>query len=151
MTNKWFFSLALFFSGALILNAQQAESAAPSHATASDQEIIKATEALTAKYQLNADQAKQMYAIQQRKQRNMGEIAPLQSANPAQYRMKLHNVQQGTLASIRRILQTKEQVLLYNSTQAEIRVLRNKKQKELTAQKASQEDIDTALLGIYAE
>lgn len=151
MTNKRLFSLALLFLGILPLNAQQIESVVPLPEAPLDQEIRKATEALTAKYQLNADQSKQMYVIQRRKQKNMAEIAPLQNTNPAQYRMKLYNVQQGTLASIRRILQTKEQVLLYNSTQAEIRMLRNKKQKELTAKKVSQEEIDTALLNIYAE
>ena len=119
----------------------------------------KAAEALAAKGAksaslkdvLTADQAKQMYIIQARKVNNLAQIAPLQDADPARFRMKAKNVQTGTLASIRRILQTKEQVDIYHKTQAEIRILQNKKQKDLAAKKASKEEIETALLAIYAE
>ena len=116
-----------------------------------DQEIRKATEALTAKYALNADQAKQMYTIQLRKAKNMAEIANFESADPALYRAKAQNVQKGTLASIRRILNTKAQVDLYQKTQAELRIQRSKKQKELSTKNASKAELETALLAIYAE
>jgi len=116
-----------------------------------DQEIRRATEALTAKYKLNADQAKQMYTIQLRKAKNVAQIAAFQNSDPALYRAKMQNVQKGTLASIRRILNTKAQVDLYQKTQADLRVLRSKKQKELATKKASKETVEIALLAIYAE
>ncbi len=116
-----------------------------------DADVRKATEALVTKYSLNADQAKQMYQIQQRKNRNIADIAPFQTSDMALYQTKYLNVQNGTLASIRRILNTKEQVVLYQKTQSDIRRLRNAKRKEMTAQKASKEAIDSAVLAIYAE
>lgn len=137
--------LFVFTLVAVLANAQN--QAAP----ANDQEIRQVTSTLTEKYKLNADQAKQMYTIQVRKQKNLASIAALQSSNPALYRVKLQNVQSGTLASIRRILNTKEQVMLYSQTQGEVRTQRNKKQKEMQVAKASKDAIDTALLAIYAE
>ena len=92
-----------------------------------------------------------MYTIQVRKQKNLNAIAALQSSDPALYRVKLQNVQTGTLAGIRRVLNTKEQVMIYRKTQTDLRTQRNKKQKEMQAAHASKEDIDMALLGIYAE
>lgn len=150
MKNLIFF-LVLLLNGVTSLNAQRVETTAPTPTTGSDLEIRKATEALTAKYGLNADQAKQAYITLLRKEKNLAQIATLQTSDPALYRAKAQNVQKGTLASIRRILQSKEQVEIYQKTQAELRVLRNKKQKELVAKKASKAEIETALLAIYAE
>lgn len=150
MKKSLFFLLLLLQCG-IVLNAQKIESAAPAPTTTNDQEIRKATEALTAKYKLNADQAKQMYTIQVRKSKNMAQIAAFQTSDPALYRAKVQNVQKGTLANIQRILNTKAQVDIYRKTQADIRVLRNKIQKELSTKKASKEEIETALLAIYTE
>lgn len=147
---KSLFSLLLLLQCCIVLNAQKIESSAPAPTT-NDQEIRKTTEALTAKYSLNADQAKQMYTIQVRKSKNMAQIAAFQNSDPALYRAKVQNIQKGTLVSIRRILNTKTQVDLYQKTQADLRVLRNKKQKELAAKKASKEELETALLAIYTE
>jgi len=144
---KLFFFLVLLLQTASAINAQTFVS----NTVSSDQEIRRATEALTAKYKLNADQAKQMYTIQLRKAKNMAQIAAFQNSDPALYRAKMQNVQKGTLASIRRILNTKAQVDLYQKTQADLRVLRTKKQKELSTKKASKEAVEIALLAIYAE
>jgi hypothetical protein len=148
--NKLLFPLLLLVLGGPLLNAQKTETTAAPTAT-NDQEIRKATEALTEKYQLNADQAKQMYTIQARKAKNLTQIESLKSSDPALYRAKVQNVQKGTLANIQRILNTKDQVDMYKKTQSEIRVLRNKKQKELVGKSASKEAIENALLDIYAE
>ncbi len=142
-----FFFLVLFFQCASAMNAQTSVSSTITN----DQEIRRATEGLTAKYKLNADQAKQMYTIQLRKAKNVAQIAAFQNSDPALYRAKMQNVQKGTLASIRRILNTKAQVDLYQKTQADLRVLRSKKQKELATKKASKETVEIALLAIYAE
>ncbi len=144
---KLLFLFVLLLQFGAAINAQ---TSAPAPVT-NDQEMRKATEALTEKYALNADQAKQMYTILVRKSKNTAEIAGFQNSDPALYRAKMQNVQKGTLASIRRVLNTKEQVDLYQKTQADLRVLRNKKQKELANNKASKEEVETALLAIYAE
>lgn len=141
MIYRLFISLAaILFSTAL--GAQTATN---------DADIRSATEALTVKYSLNADQAKQMYQVQQRKSRNMAEIAPLQNSNPDLYLAKLGNVQQGTTVNIRRILNNKDQVAIFQKTQAELRGQRNAKRKELSAQKASKQVIEAAVLAIYSE
>lgn len=147
---KLIFSFFLLLSGSIALNAQKAASATPTP-SASDLEARKTTEALTAKYGLSADQAKQMYTIQVRKQKNMAQILSVKDTDPALYLAKAQNVQKSTLVNIRRILQSKEQVDIYQKTQSEIRGLRALKQKEMAAQKASRSAIETTLLGIYAE
>ncbi|MFN5366273.1 MAG: hypothetical protein ACK5CH_12735 [Bacteroidota bacterium] len=118
---------------------------------ADDASIRKVTEQLTEKYNLSADQAKQVYQIQQRKNRNLTEIAVLQQSNQAQYQAKVRNIQEGTLANIRRVLSSKEQVDVFQQTQAEVRGLRSAKRKEMTAQGASKEAVEAAVLAIYAE
>jgi hypothetical protein len=113
--------------------------------------VRQATNALVSKYKLNADQAKQMYTIQVRKERNMNEIAGLKNSDPALYSAKLQSVRKGTSASIRRILNTKEQVELYQKTQSELRVKRAEARKNMMAKNATQAEIEAALLDIYAE
>ena len=144
---KLFFFLVLSLQCTSAINAQTFVSSTVTN----DQEIRRATEALTTKYKLNADQAKQMYTIQLRKAKNIAQIAAFQNSDPALYRAKMQNVQKGTLSSIRRILNTKAQVDLYQKTQAEVRLLRTKKQKELATKKASKDASEMALLAIYAE
>lgn len=128
-----------------------AQSAAPAPSTAQETAAREATDRLVAKYQLDADQAKQMYTIQLRKQRNTAEIAPLQASNPALYRAKVQSLHKGTLGSIRRILHTKSQVDLYQQTQVTVRIQQSDKRKELMLQNKSKDEIETALLDIYAE
>ena len=118
---------------------------------ADDTAMRKVTELLTEKYNLSADQAKQVYQIQQRKNRNLTEITALQQSNQAQYQAKVRNIQEGTLANIRRVLSSKEQVDVFQQTQAEVRGLRSAKRKEMTAQGASKEAVEAAVLAIYAE
>lgn len=146
----------LFLLGISSLNAQDAPAKSstatvPVSSNLNDQEIRNATANLTEKYSLNADQAKQLYRILVRKEKNLAEIEGLQHSDPSLYRKKVQNVQQSTLSNLRRILNTKEQVELYQKTQAEIRAQRNQKQKELVAKRASKEEIENALLAIYAE
>ncbi len=147
MNNALFSLLFLLFSFAG--NAQQTPVTTPT--PVDDSSIRKTTEILTEKYTLSADQAKQMYKIQARKAQNLAEIAELQNSDPALYTAKVQNVQKSTLANIRRILQSKEQVEIYQKTQSEQRYLRNQKQKTMVAQKATKAAIDAALLAIYAE
>ena len=129
--------------------AQNTSSAAPR--TSDETTAREATDRLAAKYKLDADQAKQMYTIQMRKLRNTAEIAPLQSSDAALYRTKVQNLQKGTLASIRRILHTKEQVDLYQKTQISVRTQQSDKRKEMMLNGAGKEAIEAALLDIYSE
>ena len=128
-----------------------AQSTATHTASTTDADSRKATETLVSKYQLNADQAKQAYQIQQRKSQNMADIAALQASDVALYQAKWHNVQKGTWTSLRRILNTEGQVATYQKTKADLRVLRNAMRKEMTLQKASKETIEYTVLAIYAE
>jgi hypothetical protein len=152
---KGLFSLLLILSGALYAQAQKIEAAPAAPAAAAtgvnDSEVRKATDALVTKYSLTADQAKQMYTVQLRKAKNLAQIESLKSTDPALYYAKVQNVQKSTLSGIRRILNSKEQVAIYQKTQSEIRVARSKMQKELTVKKASQQEINAAMTSIYAE
>ena len=149
---KQLFALALFFITVVAATAQNAEAKAPAPNTAAnDAAAREVTDLLVAKYTLNADQAKEMYTVQQRKLRNLGEIAPLQTSNRSLYLTKLENLQKGTLSSIRRLLRTQEQVDLYNKTQTDVPTQRSEKRKELSTKNQSKEDVQAALLEIYAE
>ena len=151
---KQLLALALFLiMASATASAQKVEAKPPSDNTTSpaDAAAREATDKLVAKYTLNADQAKEMYTVQQRKQRNLGQLEPLKTSDRSLYLAKLESLQKGTLASIRRILRTKEQVELYQKTQAEVRTQRAVKRKELTGKNTSKEDMQAALLEIYAE
>ncbi len=128
-----------------------AQSAATPVDPAQETAAREATERLVAKYQLDADQAKQMYTIQLRKLRNTAEIAPIKANDPALYRAKVQSLHKGTLASIRRVLHTKAQVDLYLQTQISVRNQQSEKRKELMLQQKSKEEIEAAVMEIYSE
>jgi transposase-like protein len=109
------------------------------------------TEKITVKYTLNAEQAKKIYEIQARKQRNMEQIATLQSENPKLYLAKIESIQNGTLASIKRTLKTKEQMDIFNKTMAETRNKKAEKRKELMKSSANKDAIEAAMVEIYFE
>jgi len=135
--------------------AQSPEASAPAlPVTAADTIRLLArehTERLREKYALDAGQVNKMYLIQERKQRNLAEIEPFKTANPTLYRSKLNSIQQGTKASIRRMLNTAAQQQIYQQTKVEQRRQRSAKQQELTAQGAAKETIEAAVLAIYIE
>lgn len=141
----------LFFVATIAFQASAQHASSFTPTSAQETAAREATELLTAKYHLDADQAKQMYTIQMRKQRNTAEISPLKTENPAQYRAKVQSLHKGTLASIRRVMHTKEQVELYQNTQISVRTQQSDKRKEMMVQQASKEEIETALLDIYSE
>jgi hypothetical protein len=144
---KHIFVLFLALMGGMF--SAMAQSAAPP--TAASDLARETTDKLVAKYTLNADQAKQMYTIQVRKLRNLNQIAPLKTFDPALYRAKVQSTQKGTLNSIRRILKNKEQVALFDATQRDVRNNRAMKQKEMMTQKADKAAIEAALLELHQE
>jgi hypothetical protein len=117
-----------------------------------DETLARATtEQLTAKYGLNADQAKTVYTIQVRKLKNLAAIETYKTSNPTLYQTKLVNVQQGTLNSLRRSLKSKEQLAIFQKTQSDVRRKKADKRKELAPQKLSKAALDAELNQIYAE
>lgn len=151
MKNILLFSVFLFLLGHNS-SAQQAAVAVPTEvADATKAAAQAATDQLAAKYSLSADQAKKMYAVQLRKLGNIAEVAPLRQTDPAKFLAKSNAIQTGTLGSIQRILNSKEQLAIFQRTQSEVRVLKAAKRKELLTQKVATLEIDTALLDIYQE
>jgi len=108
------------------------------------------TEAMVKYYDLDENQAKQMEVIQDRKYRNLAEIASLEQTDRNLYLRKLKSVRQGTLASTKRILRP-EQMQKYQ----DILVERRKKESALIkAQKAAgktKAEIETMLLELEVE
>ncbi len=111
---------SLLFSLALALSAGQvfSQKNAVQSANQPDAQARSATEKLTTKYALNADQAKQVYQIQTRKFRNLAQIEALRASEPAKFEAELRSVRQSTAANFRRVLRTKEQVAIFKKTEA---------------------------------
>jgi hypothetical protein len=91
---KALFSIVLLLQGILSVHAQDIKTSAPSPSTSSsDQEIRKATEALTEKYNLNADQAKQMPTRSKCEGSKIWRKSRLfKDSDPALYLAKVQNV-----------------------------------------------------------
>ncbi len=139
-TMKKIFSLLLLLAALQMSYGQNAD---PARAAA-DQ--------LIRKYNLStAKQAEKAYAIQVRKQKNLSEIEALATSDPALYHAKLAGIQQGTQASIGRLLSTNVQRELYRKTQSEQRLLRAEKRRILEAQGVPTAAIESAVLDIYLE
>lgn len=135
------------------LMGQTVIATAQNSATQSDNDAATraATATLTTKYNLNADQAKQMYTILARKARNLAEIDMYRTADVAKYNLKLRSIQDGTMRSIRQILRNRQQVDIWSKTQRDTRNQRAAKRKEMLSQGASKDAITTAELAIFAE
>ena len=107
----------------------------------------QATEQLQEFYQFNAEQKQKVQTIQERRFRNMAEIAPLQNSQIDIYIKKRQAIERGTEASIKRIL-TSSQLELFNTKIVEKRKLRNVKTKEWYREGLSQQEIQLRLLEI---
>ena len=107
-------------------------------------EIDQATAELVSLYQLNEKQAIVMKNIQERKARNLKEIAVLEQSKPTLYKKKWLAVQEGTEASIRRLL-TKEQTKIYNAKKVEQRKKEAALIKDMKNSGATKEEIQQAI------
>ncbi len=110
-----------------------------------DPKVRKSADEMVKMYDLDEQQATTALEIQERRYRNLAEIASLETTDIDLYRHKYKAVQQSTDASLRRIL-NEEQMLIYNQRQSEIRTQRAAKAKELKAQGLSPKEIDDALI-----
>lgn len=106
--------------------------------------IDQATAELVSLYQLNEKQTITMKTIQERKARNLGEIAVLEQSNPTLYKKKWLAVQEGTEASIRRLL-TEEQTKIYHAKKIEQRKKEAALIKEMRNNGASKDEIQQAI------
>lgn len=133
MKNLLFLGIFLFLASGVFAQAKMDKSA-----------IDQATAELVSLYQLNDKQAVTMKTIQERKAKNLGEIASLEQSNPETYKKKWLAVQEGTEASIRRLL-TKEQTKIYNAKRVEQRKKEAALIKEMKNNGASKAEIQQAI------
>jgi hypothetical protein len=151
---KVFILLLMFFVGPATAVSAQSRADVPAAVAKIPADSVAATaaaEQLTLKYTLNPAQAARMQAIQLRKHSALATYESFKTTDPALYRKKMRSLQTGTLASIRQLMRTREQIDLYRKTQSDIRKQRSAKQEELAAQNAPLEALEAALLLIYAE
>jgi hypothetical protein len=142
---------SLFFLATLFLGFLSGTYAQTTDTNPYDAQARSLTEQLTTKYGLNESQSARMLKIQTRKLKNLDQVAALKTSDPAKYKQKLENIQQGTLGSIKLLLNGKAQTDIYNQTQAKVRQLKSAKRKELTKNGMTQQEIEAALLDIYQE
>ena len=109
-----------------------------------DPKVREAADEMVEIYSLEEVQAATALEIQERKYRNLAEIASLESTNEDLYRHKYKAVLQSTDASLRRMLND-EQMIIYNQRKTEMRNKRAEKTAEMKAQGLAIEDIEKAL------
>ncbi|MFT5164826.1 MAG: hypothetical protein ACI8P3_000049 [Saprospiraceae bacterium] len=105
----------------------------------------EATADLIKVYDLDSKQAKEMLVIQERKVRNIDEIAGMKTTDIKKYRHKHRAIQQSTDASIRRML-TEAQMKVYEKRRLKWRAERAAKIAKLKESGMSLEEIEDALL-----
>lgn len=106
----------------------------------SNNQVNEAVASMTALYDLDAKQVEKMQVIQERKFKNLGEIAHFKDSNREKYLQKLSAVRQGTDASIRMML-NKTQMEIFKQKQADRRIAESEIIKELKAQGLSNDEI----------
>lgn len=107
--------------------------------------VQKATDEQVALYKLDANQAKEMYKIQERRLRNLQEIETLKEQNYDLYLAKRKAARTGTEGSIKRLL-TPEQRPILEAQQMERRKQEGEKIQSMRAAGASKEEIQKAIL-----
>ena len=105
----------------------------------------KATDELVKVYDLDADQAKEMLVIQERKVRNLKQISGMKTTEVKKYRHKHRAIQQSTDASIRRML-TEEQMKVYEKRRMELREKRAAEVTKLKESGKTLEEIEDTLI-----
>ncbi len=119
--------------------------------SAADQESArKATQELTAVYGLSEAQVQKMYVIQERRFRNLSEIAALKTTDETLYREKMKSIRNITEGSIAHLL-TPEQKPILDRERADRRRSESEKIKELQKNGASKDAIHQALLEMETE
>ena len=110
-----------------------------------DTKVRKAADEMIEMYNLDEKQAVTALEIQERRFRNLAEIASLENTNKDLFRHKYKAIQSSTDASLRRML-NEEQMAVYNQRKSELRTKRAAKISELKEQGMTLEEIEYALL-----
>ena len=113
-----------------------------------DPKVRKAANEMVETYNLDETQAVTALEIQERKYRNLAEIASLENTDKDLYRHKYKAILQSTDASLRRML-NEEQMAIYNQRAMEIRTKKAERTAELKEQGLSMEEIEDTLLAEF--
>lgn len=113
----------------------------------SKRDVQKATNELTALYQLDQVQQQKAYEIQERKLENLAQVETINKTDYDTYLRKRRAVQIGADHAIRRLL-NESQLKIYQEKQEARRALEAEKMRELKLKGASKEEIQRALLEI---
>lgn len=114
------------------------------YAQAGADEAREATRQAAAYYQLNEQQAAEMYVIQQRRLRNLASIESLREVDYSLYLQKKNSAREGMMASIQRMLD-EQQMEAFNRQLAERRKKESALIQELKQEGASREEIQLAI------
>lgn len=104
----------------------------------------EATEALTTVYQLNEQQQAEMLEIQQRKYRNLGEIAELKDSDPLTYLKKIRAMQHANIMHMQLLL-NETQLVTFQQKQRELREEKARVSKEMKSAGKSQAEINAKM------
>lgn len=104
-----------------------------------------ATDKLVKEYNLDQQQAARMLVIQERKVRNLKEVEGIKKTDEKKYRHKKRSIQQGTDASIRRLL-NEEQMKVYQQNRMTWRKERADRIADLKDSGMTMEEIEDKLL-----
>lgn len=113
----------------------------------SKRDVQKATNDLTALYQLDQAQQQKAYEIQERKLENLAQVETINKTDYDTYLRKRRAVQIGADHAIKRLL-NESQLKIYQEKQEARRALEAEKMRELKLKGASKEEIQRALLEI---
>ena len=131
---KLFFSILSLFIAVSVI----AQSSVDPNARIAADEMINI-------YDLDDKQSATALEIQERRYRNLAEIAPLESADKDLYRHKYKAILQSTDASLRRML-NESQMVVYNERKMDMREKKAAKTTELKEQGLTMTEIEDALL-----
>lgn len=108
-------------------------------------DVVKAVEDLATRYNLDQAQLKEMYTIEERKERNLAEIAPLEATDYREYLVRRQTILRHSEGSIRRFL-TQEQRLVQDRERAAYRLETSNLIKEYQRQGKTKAEIEQLLL-----
>lgn len=114
-------------------------------AQSNDANIQQTVQELSARYQLDEAQQKEMYTIQARQQRNLAEIEVLKESDHQTYLAKKRSIRVNTTHSIRRIL-TEQQRPILEQELVEFRKETSELIRQYRAEGRSKEEIEQLLL-----
>jgi tRNA A37 N6-isopentenylltransferase MiaA len=123
--------------------AQQGEAA-------TDPEVQRVVEKFKAKYNLDEVQAAKMVKIQQRRMRNLDEIASLAQSDPTTFLQKRQAINKGTEVSVKMML-NKDQREVFDKDRTAIRLKKAEKMAELKGKGLSPQEMESHLLAIEDE